>query len=67
MDKIIKENQPLFSIIIPVYNVVQYLEECINSLLNQTLQNFEIIIIDDGSNDGCSNICNFYANKFPQI
>ena len=39
------------SIIVPVYNVEKYLEECVESILNQTFQNFELILIDDGSTD----------------
>ena len=41
-------NNPFFSVIIPVYNVGKYLEECLESLLNQTLENIEIICINDG-------------------
>lgn len=54
-----------FSIIIPVYNVEQYLEQCIQSVLNQTYQNFEIILIDDGSTDQSGIICDFYYEKYP--
>lgn len=51
---------PKISIIVPVYNAKKYLESCINSLLNQTLSDIEIIIVDDGSTDGSSNICDNY-------
>lgn len=54
--------EPLVSIIIPVYNAAAYLEECINSLNNQTWHNNEIIIIDDGSTDQSLTIANSYAN-----
>lgn len=52
---------PLISIIIPVYKVEQYLKECIDSIINQTYMNLEIIIIDDGSPDNCPLICDEYA------
>lgn len=48
---------PLISIIVPVYNVRDYLEECINSILNQSYTNWELILIDDGSTDGSTEIC----------
>lgn len=54
-----KEN--LVSIIIPVYNGIQFLEEAIESVINQTYKNLEIVIIDDGSNDGSSITCDHYA------
>lgn len=52
---------PLFSVIIPVYNVEPYLRKCIESVLNQKYENFEIILVDDGSSDGCPAICDEYA------
>lgn len=57
----------LISVIIPVYNVKQYIERCIDSVLNQTYKNIEIILVDDGSNDGCNEICNMYAEKDKRI
>lgn len=51
----------LVSIIVPVYEVKKYLKKCIESLINQTYTNLEILLIDDGSTDGSSNICNDYA------
>ena len=57
----------LLSIIVPVYNAEQYLSRCINSLLNQHLNNFEIILVDDGSNDGSAKICDDYAQKNDDI
>ena len=50
------------SIIVPVYNVKPYLERCIKSIINQTFEDFELIIVDDGSTDGCSEMCDKYAS-----
>lgn len=57
----------LFSIIIPVYNVENYLNQCIDSVLAQDFTGYEIILVDDGSTDGSSAICDDYAKKFIQI
>lgn len=57
----------LISIIVPLHNVEQYLERCINSILQQTYQNLEIILIDDGSTDGSAKICDDYASKDSRI
>ena len=57
----------LFSIIIPVYNVEKYLNRCIGSLINQTYQNIEIILVDDGSKDNCPRICDEYARMDTRI
>jgi glycosyltransferase involved in cell wall biosynthesis len=56
------ETFPCVTVIVPVYNVEKYLCSCIDSLLAQTFNDFEIILIDDGSNDGSSEICDRYAN-----
>lgn len=56
-----------FSIIVPVYNVEKYLRECIESLVNQTFKNIEIILIDDGSPDNSPKICDEYAEKDNRI
>lgn len=55
------------SIIVPVYNVEQFLDDCIKSLLNQTYNNIEIILVDDGSTDSSSSICDKYAKKDDRI
>lgn len=51
----------MVSIIVPVYNTSEYLEKCIDSILNQSCKEFELIIIDDGSTDNCGEICDKYA------
>lgn len=58
---------PKISISIPVYNVGQYLERCLNSLVTQTIKDIEIIIVDDGSTDGSGIICDEYASRDPRI
>ena len=58
---------PEFSIIVPVYNVEDYLPRCINSIINQTYTDFELILVDDGSTDDCSMICDEYAEKDNRI
>lgn len=57
----------LISIIIPVYNVVAFLDECMDSVLKQTYSNIEIIIIDDGSNDGSSEKCDLYGKADARV
>ena len=54
-------NLPKVSIIVPVYNVCSYLARCIDAILSQALQEFELILVDDGSTDGSSDICDHYA------
>ncbi|MGN0490935.1 glycosyltransferase family 2 protein [Ruminococcus sp.] len=56
-----------FSIIIPVYNVEKYLNECVESVINQTYSNFEIILVDDGSTDSSPKICDSYVEKDNRI
>ncbi len=57
----------LISVIVPIYNVENYLEKCIDSILNQTYQNLEVILVDDGSPDNCAKICDEYANKDSRV
>ena len=57
----------LISVIVPVYNVESYLVQCLDSILAQTYQNLEIILVDDGSTDGCSQICNTYGEKDSRV
>lgn len=53
----------LITIIVPVYNVEQYLDRCVESIVNQTYKNIEIILVDDGSPDNCPAICDAWARK----
>lgn len=54
---------PIVSVIVPVYNVERYLEECLDSIINQTLKDIEVICIDDGSTDNSLSILKRYAVK----
>ena len=56
-----------YSIIVPIYNVEEYLEECIESLINQTYTNIEIVLVNDGTKDNSGKICEKYAKKDPRI
>ncbi len=60
-------NSPFVSVIIPVYNSKKYISEAIFSLLNQPIKNLEIILVDDGSTDGSSKICDTFAEKYDNI
>lgn len=57
----------LISVIVPIYNVEKYLDKCIASIVGQTYQNLEIIMVEDGSTDRCSEICNKWAMKDTRI
>ena len=61
------DNQALISVIIPVYNVENYLRECIESVLNQTFRDFEVILVDDGSTDSSGDICDEYVEKDERV
>lgn len=61
------KDNPIISIIIPVYKVELYLEKCIESVISQTYNNLQIILVDDGSPDNCGKICDSYALKDKRI
>lgn len=56
-----------FSVIVPIYNVEKYLNKCVNSILNQTYKDFELILVDDGSPDRCPEICDDYAKRDTRV
>ncbi|MCB0742954.1 MAG: glycosyltransferase [Ignavibacteriae bacterium] len=60
-------SEPFVSIIVPVYNVENYLKQCVESLINQTLENIEIILVNDGSIDNSGIICNDFAKEDDRI
>lgn len=57
----------MISVIVPVYNVEPYLRKCLDSIVDQTCQDLEILVIDDGSEDHCGEICDAYAARDPKI
>lgn len=59
--------QPLLSVIVPVYNVRPYLQECVDSILGQTYKNLELILVDDGSNDGSETLCDDIAKADSRV
>ena len=59
--------KPKVSIVVPIYNVEQYLVQCLDSILAQTLQDIEIILVDDGSKDASGTICDVYADKNSRV
>ena len=61
------DKTPLISVIVPVYNVENYLRACVDSIIAQTYDNLEIILVDDGSPDNCPAICDEYAEKDSRI
>ena len=57
----------MISVIVPVYNVEKYLKRCVDSILNQTYTDFELLLVDDGSTDGGPQICDDYAARDPRV
>ena len=66
-NKIEKNESPLISVIIPIYNPGVHLHKCLNSIIKQSYKNLEIILIDDGSTDGSSAVCDEFAQKDGRI
>lgn len=60
-------DNPLVSVVIPIYKVEQYLQRCVDSVINQTYKKLEIILVDDGSPDNCPQICDEYALQDSRI
>ena len=60
-------NRPLISVVLPIYNIEEYLDRCMQAVLNQTYDNLEILMVDDGSPDGCPALCDQYALKDPRV
>ena len=58
---------PIISIIVPIYNAGKTLSKCIDSILEQTLKDIEVILVDDGSKDSSGTICDAYAERDPRI
>lgn len=56
-------NSPLISVIVPIYNAAEFIEKTAEQLANQTYKNMEFILVDDGSTDGSSEICDKIAEK----
>ena len=61
------DSKSLISVIVPIYNVEKYLERCVDSIVNQTYRNLEIILVDDGSPDNCPKMCDDFAKKDSRI
>ena len=59
--------KPLISVVVPIYKVEKYIYTCIDSIINQTYTNIEIILVDDGSPDSCGAICDEYAKKDSRV
>ena len=61
------DDRILISVVAPIYKVEKYIRRCVNSIINQTYKNLEIILVDDGSPDGCPEICNEYEKQDQRV
>lgn len=61
-----EQSNVLVSVIVPVYNVEKYIDKCIESIINQTYERLQIILVDDGSTDKSGEICDRYAEKMEE-
>lgn len=59
--------EPVITVVVPIYNVEKYLERCVDSILAQTFQDIEVILVDDGSPDNCAALCDEYARKDTRV
>ena len=62
-----KEWNNMITVVVSIYNAEKYLDRCINSLLQQTYKDFELILVDDGSPDQCPAMCDEWTKKDPRI
>lgn len=65
--EMIQDKKPLVSVIVPVYGVEAYLEKCVRSILTQDMDDFELILVDDGSPDACGEICDRFAEQDKRV
>lgn len=65
--KKVSKKSPLITVIVPIYKVEEYLDRCIESIINQTYENLEVILVDDGSPDNCPKMCDEWAKKDKRI
>lgn len=63
----IMKNDVILSVVVPIFNVEKYLQQCVLSLVNQSIKGIEIILVDDGSTDGCPKICDRFAKTYDNI
>ena len=67
MSGCMQTDKSLISVVVPIYRAEAYLEQCVDSLLEQSYDNLEILLVDDGSPDGCGSICDNYGERDPRV